>query len=429
VIESKRGSDLPNLQRVSGCPGELAFDLNWTMTTLFCSEHFLEDSPQKKLRLTKLRELVSFVAARQRSLYLDESHAQDVMNLLESGLFRRLWEVDAKVLRSDAGELAKMLDSEHAELMLLYRLLLEVEQLPVFAARMDLAFIVSIAENLRSIDAEEQKQVAAFLREVAERSPELREKIKLHLLAMLHDMTRSEALIGVGTVIRLLERLAGKQARRVIVEHVFPLLGNARLRAFVSDLGPWLCALADAEQGQRAALAAGDFREELLEALIRRFPLTDRGSALASLQMIEHVAVAVPTRLVPRLLAIVAWGLEADDEETNALATAVLKSANIGRVLDGVRVRDAAPLLETLVAGRGPVIADALQFVSGRRRLLAAEFGKSFSDRDAVACATWTAIAEHAGVAFDAESVPSRPAVANLAACPSALARLQAPSS
>jgi hypothetical protein len=209
-----------------------------------------------------------------------------------------------------------------------------------------------------------------------------------------------------------------------VITHVLPLLGNPRLAQFASVMTSWLGALSK----------DCDFRELLLEALVRRFPQTSRGPALVVMSMIMRTAITVPMRLVKRLLATIGMCLTVEDRDVNSFALMLFKSQVIATVLDSARVSEATPLLEALFVrcfkrpDESSPASEALVFISKRRRTLVREFGERFADRAANLRERWAEVAALAGVgAFDTSTWKGAPfaGLANRASSPVRVPRRQ----
>jgi hypothetical protein len=188
---------------------------------------------------------------------------------------------------------------------------------------------------------------------------------------------------------------------------------------FAEVFVPWLQSLA----------ADADFRLALCERLICGFPVANRASAAIFLDLLPSVACAVPPRLAPRLLAILAAGIRRPgDDEFNGWAFTALKSPGIARIIGLVQLDDAAHMLEVLVAGGiegRACCAEALAFVVAQRPDLVREFVRRFHDREAAARCRWAELAESAGCpSFSTGALVSDATVARLAASPEAIVGL-----
>jgi hypothetical protein len=411
---SKCVAELPNLATIAGKPGDADFDLNWTMTTMFCREHYIGEEAscvtRKNLKLTKLREMTDFMEAGGISA-LNESHVQDLVDMIRSCVVRRLWELDAKVLWGDAGEIKQLEDPEHAELAVVYRILISAAKVPVFWEVADFAFVLSLLPNLRSPDAAERRAVGSFLSEYVKQKPEDRERLLRHLVVNLSEITQSVGPPCVANFLSLVREF-GNNERELVIAHVLPLLGNPGLGFYVDVLLPWLYALST----ERA------FREVLLDALIRGFPLTNRKSAMTYLKVLGVVAVQVPPRLVQRLLGVVAMCIAREDDETNAAALAVLPK--FGRIIDEAELEAATPMLETLVVGwerhgqtrSAKACWKALKVVAERRGPLVKEFACQFCDREAGLRGQWEGIGKAAkATGFSTRELASDPTAVRVA--------------
>jgi hypothetical protein len=355
------------------------------MTSLFCRQRFLEESvsQQKALKLAKLKEIRKFLASRS-AFALDESHAQDVFEMLKGGLLRRLWEPDAAVLGTDAGDIAQMQGQERAELVLLYEILGAAGRLAPFRALLTPGFVGAVTMNLRSADAVERKMVTGFVVDRVKRAPALRQPTLARLTAMIDGMTQTFAAPCVCSILALLREFS-PDPRQVVAAHVLPLLGNPGLHFFADVLLPWLCELAT----DRA------FRDRLLARLIRSFPVASRKTTTLFLMTLGRVAVSVPQPLVRRFLSLVASCVDSDEEGLRARALEVAATPCVANVIDRALPADVTPMLETLFLGTcrksDSAVAcwSALQLVVKRRRPLVRAFASGFGERAASRRSRW----------------------------------------
>ena len=320
-------------------------------------------------------------------------------------LIRKLWTPDLRCEYSDGGDLENLEDREHAELELLYRILLKALRCPNLASRINRDFVISIADNMCSVDAMERRCSSSFVAGYLRRNPFETDRVALHLVAKVREMSESVPPPGIATILGLLGNLT-RNPRRLVVEVVLPLLGLRGFRYIAGVLWPIM-----AEPSSDLA-----FRELVLDRLLRRFPVSDHGSRLIFLDMIQQLAVGVQSRLLRRLLMTVVKCIVGDDIDGTARALATMTSPELAFAIDTMTAEEAAPLLEMLLEGaakrpRNRVVQDALSFIRTRHRSLVREAQKRFADQaevkindeDAETRRRWTAaLGEDPAVALPA---------------------------
>jgi hypothetical protein len=409
----RESQEFPDLAQISGEPGVEGFDIAWTVSAVFCHERFLQPSPRKELKISKLREMLAFIES-PAAERLGEPHLQEVLDLVRTGLIRQLWEMDARVLRGDVeGELGDMESAEHTELELQYRILCGVFRLEAFRRMLGSDFVVLVTANLRSADAGERKEAANFLLLYVTQCPSQRTPLLELLVTMLDEMAEAYASPCVATLLGLLENLA-PDIRTIAVEHVMPLLGNPGLAFYADVLLQWLYEHAVDRK----------FRELLAATMVRNFPLTNRKSRVTFLDMIEDLATSVPPRLIRRLLGLLASLIAGEDTEASKRALQVMKSPRLATWVTSVGIEEAEPMLEALFIGscrseQTPALIsclEALNFVIRRRDRLVKDFGMKFRDRISDVRETWMSIAKAANhCGFSADSLVSDPMAVRIA--------------
>jgi hypothetical protein len=364
---------------------DLEFETRWSMLMGFCAENCAESTSDQE----GLRELLSLVATLPAVL-LTRSRVKDVLNLIKVG----------------------MRASTACTRLLLREILGALFEVPVFWGEIDFGLIVAVMDTLPGADAIERRDTTGFLVECVYRLPAQRERLIGHLLEQLHNAAWSTDPTGARPLIQTLWELVNGSSALVLAR-VIPLLGSPGLGAFADVLGPWLQLLALKPQ----------FREALLDRLIRGFPVSNRESALVFLWILERASVPIPQRLGRRLLSLLGDCIRRPyDDGLNKGGLAVLRSSRVAELLNSVGPEEVAPL----VAGAsetGPgsrcSCRSALGFVYARRPGLLREFIGRFKDREAATRDGWAAIAERAGdESVSTGLLKPEPMVARPTACP-----------
>jgi hypothetical protein len=392
-------------EAVGGKPRELDFETRWSTLVSLCGERSVESKGEERAQ-EELRELLHLATTLPKVL-LTRSRVKEVVELMKVSL-----RVGTSCTRPPLGKIVGALS-----------------KVPTFWGEVEFGLIARVLDNVPGADALERRETKWFLVEWVARQPEQRERVQVHLLEQLQEAAWSTDPAGARALLELLWELVTDSSSPVVKALVIPLLGSPGLSAFGDIFGRWLQLLA----------ADPEFREALLDRLIRGFPVSSRESALVFLWLLGGAvlgkgAVAVPERLGRRLLSVLAECLRRPyDEEVNKSALGVLRSSRVGELVSSVEAEEVVRLVEALLRGASEEgsgsrssCRDALGFVCARRPRLLREFIGRFRDRESAARKRWAAIAERAERAghaaahenFSTSSLVSEPAVARPTACP-----------